>query len=124
MFWQAFLAILAALTVYKFAGAAWRRHSLTRQLKNSSTVWAVHKLGEGMLIQGFEIDDYETDDVFLWDRGRNCEWRFSRYDGIKLPRTWRPTDRDVFSFLRTVRQIELRRQQPVEDHGQFLIASA
>lgn len=123
MFWQVFFAVLAALIAFKFLSNFRRGFSERRQLTKTRCPHENYVLPNGESLSGFEISDYETDDMFLWDTDRHCEWRFAHYDGIESPRTWQPTDRDLASFLGTVRQIRLLCEVGEEDHGQFLIAS-
>jgi hypothetical protein len=115
MFWKVFFAVLAALIVYKFLGDARRGFLERRQISKTPCVRANYALIDGESLTGYAIDDYDTDDVFLWDAERNCEWRFSRYGRIESPRTWRLTHGDFASFLRTARNIELRRDEAAKD---------
>jgi hypothetical protein len=123
VFWQVFIAVLAALIVYKCFARAINAYLEKRQLRMVVGVYEKHVLSKGDILTGYEITDYETGDIILWDDNRNCEWRFSRYDGPESPRTWRITNGDVSSFLRTATNLKLRRDEPEEDHGQFIIAS-
>jgi|ERR1700675_2393492 len=120
LFGEIFFAVLAALFAYNILGDWIRARSERHQASKTPCVAVTYKLANGEILEGWEMNDYDTDDVFLWDYKRKYEWRFTRYNGQNERRTWRPTDGNFASFLRNVKRIELIREEsskttPVND---------